>query len=1029
MEIDNNNNNIHNQIFLSDNNSELIQNNSFRDYFISILGEIPDFFKLNSISNKDANIQRYLNPNIDNKSSLELLPISSVDPAKFIEEYTKYVNLIHKKPNKIPYFTKFEKNEIQLLYLLYHTLLADEKIDKYIGPGVDVDVVDAFTNNHLIKINNIIKTNSELIGYVYILKWLQKIITLSYEDYNDDKSLYDIINNKKPIQGENNDPIALEEKCVSNKNEEYNNLMKQFIYCLFKGNIYQCQLMCDQRKIEEFGNIFSGGCPLFDKVISNETDYNNFDIDLISPSMYNKEYQEFTELINAGDDDGDGEGGNNNEKNTYGNSFYILWLKVIYENADYSKNNTLLNTIFRLVSGNYKKYELTNNNVYEYLYINVLNLLHSQIFNELTQNSKHKMIQYHYIENESFKEISQVVNNGGRNINSVIDSIIQNNNYSLLTKEYPFLWLELYFIKLFFIKIQIKESIKNNNNNNINISELYKKYFDGLNAIINVMKKGNDSFNIEYEDIFNNEREFNYSSLNNRKLQMREFYDMVNICLYRAFFSSLTTFYSIEKDFIDYYIVKKNINSDVINTGEIIEQIFNSFDDIYCNYIKQIINLISDNLNFEMILYVTAYMFNIKSIIFILTEISHYINSNEKYRQFIKIIKCIFDKSIYNGESLSAFIIKIITNNSNLLKITDNLNNKFNCIDDALNYYVQLKMENILNYNHNNNFKDLSDNDNYKINQILCLFTQTQNNKLNIDTSYSYLLKLFIKFLINYKYEEAYELKYQLKDYIYEEDAPVDELIIEKIPEISQQVDKIEYGTDPDIVQNYTILTNRYLFIIILDCFYFYANKIIIPYNKLKNGGAKNIKNYKDKSESELSQNVVEFIEKKIYNLNKFIKIIIGNEILYNYTLNYYGEDTKKEYIKLLGDWAFQTIKWMCDVFNLGIIDKNKYDSLKYILDEFLYDKNMMNQYYLMNGFNTSNNAYDSDNMIQNRERKLADIMDDSQRQKVVDCIYQMAKINQPYLKECLDAELTKKLNDKKTQVLQELDFDFDLDE
>ena len=226
MEIDNNNNNIHNQIFLSDNNSELIQNNSFRDYFISILGEIPDFFKLNSISNKDANIQRYLNPNIDNKSLLELLPISSVDPAKFIEEYTKYVNLIHKKPNKIPYFTKFEKNEIQLLYLLYHTLLADEKIEKYIGPDVDVDVVDAFTNNHLIKINNIIKTNSELIGYVYILKWLQKIITLSYEDYNDDKSLYDIINNKKPIQGENNDPIALEEKCVSNKNEEYNNLMK-----------------------------------------------------------------------------------------------------------------------------------------------------------------------------------------------------------------------------------------------------------------------------------------------------------------------------------------------------------------------------------------------------------------------------------------------------------------------------------------------------------------------------------------------------------------------------------------------------------------------------------------------------------------------------------------------------------------------------------------------------------------------------------------------------------------------------------
>ena len=1004
MDIEINNNSIDNQILLSENNPEIIKN-SFRDNFISILRDMPEFFKHYSIPNEEANIQRYLNPNIENKSLLELLPISVINPDTFIDQYTKGINLIHKKPNKIQYFTKFEKNEIQLLYLLHHTLLADNKIEKYMSQ----ENVDSFTNNHLVKINNIIKTNPTLIGYVYILKWLQKIITLSYEDYNEDESIYKIINNKKPINGENNDPIVLEEKCVSNNNEEYNNLMKQFIYCLFKGNIYQCQLMCEQRKIEEFGNIFSGGCPLFDKVISSETDYNNFDMDLISPSMFNRDYKEFTELINEGDGD------NINDNNIYGNSFYILWLKVMYENADYTKNNTLLNSIFRFISGNYKNYELTNNNIYEYLYINVLNLLHSQIFSELTQNPKHKMIQYHYIENESFKEISQLVNNGGRNVYNIIDSIIQNNNYSLLSKSYPFLWLELCFIKLFFIKIQIKENIKNNNKENIN--NLYKKYFDSLNAIINNMKKCNDSINIEYEDIFNNEREFNYSSLNNRKYQIREFYDMVNICLYRAFFSSLTTFYSIEKDFIDYYLMKNNDNE--INAREAIEQIFNSFDDIYCNYIKHMINFNSENLDFDMIIYVTAYMFNIKSIIFILTEISHYINSNEKYQLFIKMIKYIFDNITYNDEKLSVYIIKLITNNSNLLKITDNLNNKFNCIDDALNYYVKLKMENI--QNNNNNFKDLSDNDNYKINQILCLFTQTQKNKLNIDTSYSYLLKLFIKFLINYKYEEAYELKYQLKDYIYEDDAPIDELILEKIPEVSNQVDKIEYGTDPDIVQNYTILINRYLFIIILDCFYFYANKIIIPYNRLKN---KNDKNNKDKSE--LNQNMIEFIEKKIYNLNKFIKIIIGNEILYKYTLSYYGEDTSNEYIKLLGDWAFQTIKWTCDVFNLGIIDKNRYDSLKVILDEIIYDKDMMSQYYLMNGFINNNNnvLLDLDNAIYNREKKLVDIMDDAQRQKVVDCVYQMAKINGPFLKECLDEELAIKLNEKK--IIQELDFDFD---
>ncbi len=171
MEIEINNN----EEAFPENPSERIQN-SFSEYFLSILKEIPEYFKLYSISNNEANIQRYLNkPNIENKSLLELLPINIINPENFIEQYTKGINLIHKKPNKIPHFTKFEQNEIQILYLLNCTLLADQKIEKYLN----ANNVDTFTNNHLIKINNIIKSNPNLIGYIYILKWLQKIITLS----------------------------------------------------------------------------------------------------------------------------------------------------------------------------------------------------------------------------------------------------------------------------------------------------------------------------------------------------------------------------------------------------------------------------------------------------------------------------------------------------------------------------------------------------------------------------------------------------------------------------------------------------------------------------------------------------------------------------------------------------------------------------------------------------------------------------------------------------------------------------------
>ena len=161
----------------------------------------------------------------------------------------------------------------------------------------------------------------------------------------------------------------------------------------------------------------------------------------------------------------------------------------MYENANYSKNGSLLNYLFRLVSGNYKDYELNNNNVYEYLYINILNLLHSKIFNELTKNPEHKMVQYHYIEPESFKEISQVINNGGRNIFSIIDNIIQNNNYISLSKKHPLLWLELYLIKLFFQKIEI---IQNNSEENIN------KYLEYLDNILEIIKKINKFNNLYF---------------------------------------------------------------------------------------------------------------------------------------------------------------------------------------------------------------------------------------------------------------------------------------------------------------------------------------------------------------------------------------------------------------------------------------------------------------------------------------------------------------------------------------------------
>ena len=960
---------------------------SFNNYFISILKELPDFFKNYKTPKADLNIKRYLKSEKENKELNDLLPINIINSTNFILPYTEFIKLLHRKPNKIPHFTKFEQNEVQILYLLENTFLASEKINKYKN---DIKSKNNPTNNHLIKINNIIKSNPDLIGYIYILQWLKKIICLSYEEYNTNESLYEIINNKKQFSEDTSDPIKLEEICQKESNEDYNNLMKQFTFYFFKGNITACQDLCEERKIEEFANVFSGGCPLFDKVISNNDDYNYFDKDLISPSMINKDYQEFIDLFEDKEND--------EEKNIYGNSLYILWMQVMYQNADFSKNGSLLNYIFRIISGNYKNYELNNNNIYEYLYINVLNLLHSKIFSELTLNPQHKMIQYHYIEPDSFKEINQVINNGGRNIFNIIDSITENNNYALLCKKYPLLWLELCLIKLFFIKIELNENLNEEN---------IMKYLSGLNNILNKMKSENDIENsyLEYNnDIINNEREFNYTSLNNKKMQAKEFYDMIKICFSRIYFSTLVNFYNIENSFFEKIV---EVNDNIL--GDKIEEIFSSFDEVYMNHIKNILNLEqNDNLNLDIIIYIITYMFNIKNIIFILTEISHYLSTEEKYKNFIFLIKKFFEKIKYKDENLSLYLIRIITNNSNLLSITEKNKNDFNNIDDALIYYIKNKNEKIMD--------SLSDDDKYKINQIICLFDQSKNNKLNIDTSYSYLLKLFIKFLVNYKFKEAYELKFQLSDYVYDLDTPTDDLVYDKINLIDNQIEKINDLSDEDELQFTSILVSRFLFIIVLDCFYFYANQILIPYNdKKKNKNLK--KNYLFSGDFNL--NVMLFLTKKLKNLNEIIKKIIKKQQFFNFLINYYGENTKNDFIKLLADWYFQSVKWTCDIFQKGIIDKNKNDSLKYLYHNLIEDFDIINNNYNENGILGDN--LDNDN---NKENKIYEILNEIQKQKIVEMMYYMTKINRNFLEETFDEKFIKELNEEKNMIIQDLEFD-----
>ena len=973
-----------NNIFFNHFKNEIHQN-SFKDYFISIHKEIPDYYKNYSFSHQESEIRRY--PNNPADLFTKLLSINVINQEKFITTYTDYIKLIHARPNKIPYFTKFEQNECQLLYLLDKMNNASEKIDYYIKNS---DLTNKYTDNHLIKINNIIKSDPELIGYVYILQWLKKIIALSLNEFNENDQIKNIIDDKNPLDGINQDPIEYAKKINT---EKMINLIKKFEYTFFQKNISECQIMCNSRNADEFGEIFGGGCPLFDRNIMNEDDLNYFDNDLISPSMFTKDFDDFLELKKGAED-----------KNVFGNSLYILWYKTIYENADFSDNNTEINTLFRLLSGNYKNYELNENNVYEYLYINILNLLHSKLFYELTKNPKNKMVAYNYIEFESFNSVSNVINNDNRDIFNIINSIIQNENiYNNLLLKNIFISTELEFIKLFFINIQIKKFANDENK----MQNLTNYYIENLTSLLNKISEGFDSSQFEY--LITNEREFNSISLREKELKHHQFIDMVYVCIYRGFFSALTTYVSINHKFFDFLVDKNKI----YNLEAKIEKIYDLLDKIFCTYAKKILSLNQVD-DLDLLIYIPVYMFNINNIIYIFTEISRNINIMEKYQELINYINGYFNIKYSDNKLLSTYIIDEITNNSNLLKISNRKGYNINSIDSALEYYIKNKIKNYI--------EEISDDDVYKINQVCCLFDKFQNEEFNKDTSFSYLLKLLAKFLVNYKFKEAYELKYQLKDFLYEEDSPTDDLIYMKLNNIENIINN---NNENDIDFNAKLIC-RYLFIIILDCFYFYANQILLPYRKMKknNENNKNIKDNKNEDER-IKANCIIFIQMKINNLNKLIKLITGNENIFNDLCDYYS-DMQNEFKKLLGDWAFQTIKFVSDIFENNLIDRNSYDSLNLILDFALYNQDMMNKYYLMSGFYNKNNVLNAGDEIFKKEKMLYDIMTSEQKQKCLGLLYKMSKINKSYLSNTLDAKLMEDLNEQNEKLINEMDFDYD---
>ena len=86
-----------------------------------------------------------------------------------------------------------------------------------------------------------------------------------------------------------------------------------------------------------------------------------------------------------------------------------------------------------------------------------------------------------------------------------------------------------------------------------------------------------------------------------------------------------------------------------------------------------------------------------------------------------------------------------------------------------------------------------------------------------------------------------------------------------------------------------------------------------------------------------------------------------------------------------------------------------------------IYDKEIIDANYFLKGVLANDDIINNENR---REKIIFEIMNKAQRQKIVEMIYYMAKINRNYLKETFDDKFIKELNDEKNMIIQDLEFD-----
>jgi hypothetical protein len=629
-----------------------------------------------------------------------------------------------------------------------------------------------------------------------------------------------------------------------------------------------------------------------------------------------------------------------------GNNNWIMWLTTLYDTCNNNNINEYFRLICRLLSGNNNNYFINENNVDEYLYINFLNLFNAKLFSILYHNEE--KINYHFCPDTYNESEKFFKNNRINNIFEFINNIRNESKYNSVLQENFTLEIELRLIELFFYKIT-----------NINL------FYENLQNFYKELNDKIDSNKIPYL----NDKKINIEINNNIILNQN---NLMKISYLKLIFNLIISFYSTNKNDFE----KNEYNEYLFN--------IHIYHDLLVE--KYINNLYYLTFDPKIIVFLTGFCFNLNSIIRILTNYSKkgfLKDNNHLYLIFIEEISEVF---IEYKETIFIEIAK----STNILHFIENKNS----IDMVLNKYIEEYQQNIN--------VPISNEDNLKIEQVKFLFVN-KFNEINIDTIHEYIIKLGLKFISNYKFNELNKL--------IEETFKNNKIININLDELDDIIQKIQQNDINNIINEIT-----YSFIkLINDCFFEYYKIRTLELNINEDINIK-------KNLSDFSMN---YLNNYLLKLNQLIKFIINNNNYLNNLQNFLNNENENmfeiDYLKIISDWSYQTVKWIVDLFYDKIIENKNDFGLQLTNEGILFNNNMFENYFIL--CNNFGNFYED---YLNKEKKFFDFLG-KHKSELLKLLYKMTTISKSYLSEIMDENLKINLDEDIKKGVEYIDYYIDI--